>query len=33
MLDFIEGVGFSIFITLVTIITLFSDDIRQIFFQ
>lgn len=33
VLDFVEGIGFSVFITLVTIITLFSDDIRQIFFS
>lgn len=32
ILDFVEGIGFSIFITLVTIITLFSDDVRQVFF-
>ena len=32
-MNFFDGIPFSILITIVTIITLFSDDIRQIAFK
>ncbi len=32
LLDFFEGIHYSIFITVVTLITLFADDFRIIFF-
>ena len=31
-MEFLDGIAFSVFITLVTLVTLFADDLRVIFF-